>query len=83
MATDLFGEPVTASRGPGRPRYVPTDRDRATVALLHAAGRTHLEIAAAIGISHPTLLLNYPLELESSSQSGRRREQRDQAKGES
>lgn len=76
-ALDLFGEPVPAPRGLGRPRHVPTAELRGRVRQLRAEGLNLLEIAVAIGITHPTLLLNYPAELGSSSQAWRRRAERD------
>lgn len=75
---DLFGEPIVPPRGPGRPRHVPTPESRARVAELRETGLTHVQIAASIGITHPTLELNYPVELRSTSQAWRRRAERDQ-----
>lgn len=71
---DLFGEPVQPGRGQsGRPRHVPTQSTRARVAELRGAGLSIARIAAEIGISHPTLMLNYPAELGSASSAWRRR----------
>ncbi len=69
---DLFGLPIAPGRGPGRPRHVPTDASRERVLELHRDGRNLLQIAAAVGITHPTLLRHYPTELESTSQARRR-----------
>lgn len=71
---DLFGEPVQPGRGrSGRPRHVPTDSTRARVAELRGEGLSLPLVAAAIGISVPTLQLNYPVELGSGSTVWRRR----------
>jgi hypothetical protein len=74
LPLDLFGQPVEprSSRG-GRPRHLPTPASRALVAELHAGGATQAEIADAIGITPPTLRLNYPEELGSTSTTWRRR----------
>lgn len=75
---DLFGLPVDPRHGlAGRPRHIPMPRLRAEVAALHEAGHSHEAIAAAIGITAPTLRLNYPDELKSLSQAPRRRRERD------
>ena len=75
---DLFGGllpvPARPSAKPrGRPRHAPTQDLRDQVRTLKAAGLNHLEIAAAIGITAPTLRLNYPAELNSNSLAWRRR----------
>lgn len=70
---DLFGDPVPVKRGAGRPRHVPSDATRAKVRELHHAGEKQPAIAAALGITVPTLTLNYPAELGSSSQAWRTR----------
>ena len=75
---DLFGEPIDPRRGwQGRPRHRPTEATRATVAELHGEGLDQLAIAKALGITAPTLRLNYPTELGSTSQVWRRRAERD------
>lgn len=75
---DLFGELVRPGFGrPGRPRHMPTPATRARVIELRGQGLSHLAIAAAIGVSHPTMLLNYADDLGSNSQTGRRRAARD------
>lgn len=77
-ALDLFGDPIRPRLGlAGRPRHVPTKALRKKVAELHARGKGQLEIAAAIGISAPTLRLNYVSELESKSQVWRLRIERE------
>lgn len=64
---DLFGEPILAPRGPGRPRHCPTVQLRDQVQAMRAAGASQIKIAAAIGITVPTLLRNYHQELGSHS----------------
>lgn len=77
FSNDLFGDPIDPKRGgPGRPRHMPTAAQRQLVRDMHAEGRSQTEIAQAIGITCPTLLLNYFAELESSSQAWRRRGQK-------
>jgi len=69
FARDLFGQPIDTGRGKrGRPRHIPTTADRALVGRLHGEGQSQTRIAAALGITVPTLLLNYPDELQSKSQ---------------
>jgi len=71
---DLYGQPVDLREGRvGRPRHLPTEASRALVAAMRAEGADQLAIAAAIGISGPTLRLNYPQELGSRSTVWRRR----------
>lgn|GEM_PF-6241746 len=77
---DMFGQPVPPRRGPGRPRHLPTSESRALVERLRGAGVEQAEIAEALGVSLPTLRLNYPIELQSQSQTGARRDQRDRRK---
>lgn len=74
---DLFGEPLIEPRGQGRPRHVPTEATRQRVRELRGEGLAQLAIARAIGLTVPTLILNYHLELGSSSRVWRRRAQRD------
>lgn len=72
---DLFGDPVPPGADrPGRPIHIPTLETRSRVERLRAKGLTHDAIAGAIGISAPTLRLNYPVELGSSSQTWRHRQ---------
>jgi hypothetical protein len=56
----------------GRPRHFATPGRRAKVANMHAAGHSQPVIAAALGITVPTLVLHYPDELNSTSQAWRR-----------
>lgn len=78
---DLFGHAIEQKReARGRPRHMPTAELRARVMSLHAEGLNQPNIAKAIGISLPTLLLNYPVELDSKSQSGARRAVREGGK---
>ena len=73
-ATDLFGEPVQPGRGQkGRPRHVPTVATRLRVRELRALCLSIAAIARELGVSHPTLQLNYPVELGSGSSTWRRR----------
>lgn len=70
---DIFGHPVDPRRGlAGRPRHFATPELRAQVRALHEHGLSQPKIAAAIGITVPTLVLHYPRELNSSSQAWRR-----------
>jgi DNA invertase Pin-like site-specific DNA recombinase len=70
---DLFGQATRPGAGlPGRPQHMPTDRHRAQVRQLRAAGFCQAEIAAAIGITAPTLLRHYHHELGSKSQAWRK-----------
>jgi len=64
---DLFGDPVLAPRGPGRPRHCPTVQLRDQVEAMKVGGASQIKIAAAIGITVPTLLRNYHRELGSRS----------------
>lgn len=71
---DLFGLAIRPGAGkPGRPVHMPSPETRRTVRDLRAAGALQLEIAKALGISLPTLRLNYAIELQSTSQTWRRR----------
>lgn len=60
---NLFGWPEPEARDAGRPEHSPTDEKRSGVRLLTAIGRTNKEIAAALGISQPTLRKHYFQEL--------------------
>ncbi len=72
-AVDLFGHPVDAQRRlPGRPRHVPTPELRSEVQRLHDLGQSQSEIAAAVGVTEPTLRLHYHTELRSRSRAWRR-----------
>ena len=81
ISLDLFGEPVAPKRGAGRPRHTPTAATRQKVEELHRAGAKQPAIATALGITVPTLTLNYPSELESNSQAWRARIEFDRTKG--
>jgi hypothetical protein len=48
--------PHTNKKGPGRPRWHPSEAERALVAKLRADGMTIANIAARIGVSEPTLV---------------------------
>jgi hypothetical protein len=62
--TDLFGDPVPASRGKkGRPPHIPTADFRRFVQLALACGQEEEDIAAALGIHHRTLKRHYFHEL--------------------
>jgi hypothetical protein len=74
IAHDLFGQPIFPPRGMGRPRHLPTAETRQRVRELRAAKATLPTIAAALAISIPTLLRNYPAELGSRSQLWKRRQ---------
>lgn len=78
---DLFGNPIEPERGRGRPRHIPTAAQRAQVRELRAAGAILPTIAAAIGITIPTLLVAYPEELRSKSKASAKRAARDRSKG--
>ena len=47
----------------GRPPFEPTDKQRREVAIAAGGGMTHEQIAAALGISPPTLRKHFPQEL--------------------
>lgn len=71
-ANDLFGDPVNPRRGfHGRPRHLPTPERRALARALHEAGQSQPKIAAALGITIPTLWRHYADEIESSAKIGR------------
>lgn len=57
---DLFGQPVLQRReGLGRPEHVWTKENSQKINLLFACGRDVKDVAAAIGISQPTLRKHY------------------------
>lgn len=60
---------------------MPTAELRQLVRALRAEGLPLRLIAPRLRITIPTLLLNYPAELESKSQTGARRARRDHTKG--
>ena len=55
------------TRGPGRPRYEPTEEHRRVARAMAAYGVPHKEIAASIGISAPSLRLYYRDELATAA----------------
>ena len=58
--TDLLGHPVPANKGAkARPQHAPTAENLEKAMLLYATGRTDAEVAAAIGITPPTLRRHY------------------------
>lgn len=78
---DLFGDPCESALRPvGRPRHVATEENRNKVSTLVNSGFRHDQIAAAVGVSAPTLRLIYFQELGSRSVTGRRRAARDAAR---
>lgn len=63
---DLLGDPIPEGFGKrGRPPHVPTDENRRKVMLLAAFDKNEAQIAAALGISEPTLKKHYFRELRS------------------
>ncbi|SER57984.1 hypothetical protein [Rhizobium sp. NFR03] len=61
---DLFGDEVPEGWGKrGRPPHLVDDKKRCKVRLLLAMGRKEAEIAAALGITEPTLRKHYFREL--------------------
>ena len=58
--TDLLGHPVPANKGQrARPQHAPTAENLEKAILLYATGRTDKEVAAALGITTPTLRKHY------------------------
>lgn len=81
MDFDLFGFPIRPGHGcRGRPRHMPSHAQRQLVRQLHTNGLAQPAIAKALGITVPTLLLNYPIELESKSRTGARRAEQEKLK---
>jgi len=60
-----MSEPVR--RGPGRPPFQPTDKDRATVRAMAAYGIPQDEIAAVIGCHDETLRIHFRQELDTAA----------------
>lgn len=54
-------------RGPGRPRFEPTDRERAQIARLSRLGLTQEQMAAVLDINTTTLRIHFKRELECAS----------------
>lgn len=74
LARDLLGDPIRPGAGRrGRPVHLPTPETRARVVELREAGAGQDAIAAVLGISGPTLRLNYAAELQSRSTVWQRR----------
>ena len=61
---DLFGCPVRRERGRGRPAHVWTLENSNKVNLLFACGYDIKDVAAALGITQPTLRKHYFSEVE-------------------
>ena len=62
---DLWGDPVPQRpEKRGRPTHVPTPEKRLRVSVLRALNQSHEEIAAAMGVSEPTLRKHYLPELK-------------------
>jgi len=62
---DLLGDPIPPGWGSrGRPPHVPTDEKRRIVVVLLAFGRKEEDVAAALGITPPTLRKHYFRELK-------------------
>ncbi len=62
---DLLGDPIPEGHGGrGRPPHMPTDEKRRLVMTLLAFGKTQDQIAAALGITAPTLRKNYKSQLK-------------------
>lgn len=62
---DLFGDPVIFREAKrGRPEHVRTDRNAQKVALLFALGHEVKDVAAALGITQPTLRKHYFSEVQ-------------------
>ncbi len=62
---DLFGDPIPENHGKrGRPPHMVTQENRNKVMMLLALGRSNERIAAALGITAPTLRKNYFRELK-------------------
>jgi len=81
LPRDLFGELVSVKpKKRGRPRHVPSSWSRALVTHMRIDGCAQPEIAKALGLTIPTLVMNYHTELKSTSQVWRRRDQADNRK---
>lgn len=75
---DLFGDPLPGAAKRGRPRHRPSQLLRDRVTELASEGLNQEQIAAAIGITKPTLVRNYHRELGSQSTLWRQRQRADQ-----
>ncbi|WP_278984692.1 hypothetical protein [Sphingobium yanoikuyae] len=63
LYANFFSEIGGHPRRPGRRRHVPSEGTRTQVRALRLSGKTLKRIAAAIGISEPTLRRAYAVEL--------------------
>ena len=64
-SVDLFGDPLIFKEPKrGRPEHVRTDEKAKRVSMLFAMGRSVKEVAAAMGITQPTLRKHYFSEVE-------------------
>ncbi|MGD0106331.1 MAG: hypothetical protein ABSC06_20160 [Rhodopila sp.] len=54
------------ARKPGKPAYVPTDKDRRTVEAMIGVGITQPDVCAVLGITLPTLGRHFRRELDTS-----------------
>ncbi|MBB3034044.1 hypothetical protein [Alteriqipengyuania lutimaris] len=62
---DLFGDPVIIRNAKrGRPEHVRTDEKAKRVSMLFAMGRDVKQVAAALGITQPTLRKHYFSEVQ-------------------
>lgn len=57
--TDLFGNPVEVGRGRGRPKHEACAETENKIKMLLLLGWSNERIAAAVGVSAPTLRKNY------------------------
>lgn len=55
---------MAGNKNSGRKPFKPSAEDREKVRVLKACGMSHLGIAAALGISTPSLLKHFPEDLE-------------------
>lgn len=67
---DLFGQPLRAERGRGRPAHTWTPENSCKVSLLLACGHDVMDVARAVGVSKPTLYKHYFNELEDRAFAG-------------
>lgn len=66
---DLLGDPIPEGFGKrGRPPHIATNQNRCKVMLLLAIGRKSGDIAAALGVTEPTLRKHYFRELKSKEE---------------
>lgn len=63
MGLDLFGEPVRAARGPGRPPHVPTAENRAFVSMMFVCGHKPMDVAKAMGLKKSAFYAYYKTEI--------------------